>query len=103
MTQFLNSSLPVDTPAYGRIPLHCLQPPVILLQIADSLLCHPYCILKGKDLPQLLQAKISWVSLNNLVVQAKPVPLGFNSSKTCSMQSFHNSLTASAGGVKFYL
>lgn len=87
----------------GESLSHCLQPPVTLLQIPDTLLPHPYHILKGKDLPQLLQAKITWVSLNNLVVQVKPVPLGFNSSKTCSIQSFHNSLTTSAGGVMFYL
>lgn len=47
----------------GESVSHCLQPPVILLQIPDTPLRHSYCILKGKDLPQLLRAKISWVSL----------------------------------------
>lgn len=87
----------------GEALSHCLQPLVTLLQLPDTLLPLPYSILKGKQLPQLLQAKISWVSLNNLVVQAKPVPLGFSSSKTCSTQSFHNGLTTSAWGVMLCL
>jgi len=76
---------------------YCLQPLVTLLQLLDAVLPLSYSIMKEKQLPQLLQAEISWGSLNNLVIQAKPVPLGFSASKTCSTQSISNGLTASAG------
>lgn len=103
MTQSLNSSLPVDTPAYGRalLPLYSAtcHSTADTRHSSSSSLLHP----EIKDLPQLLQAKLSSISLNKLVVQAKPVSLDFNSSKTCSIQSFHNSLTTSARGVMFYL
>lgn len=78
----------------GEALSYCLQPLVTLLQLLDAVLPLSYSIMKEKQLPQLLQAEISWGSLNNLVIQAKPVPLGFS---TCSTQSISNGLTASAG------
>lgn len=87
----------------GEALSYCLQSLVTLLQLPDTLLPLPYSILKGKQLPQSLQAKPSGVTLNNLVVQATPVPLGFSSSKPCSTQIFCNVLTTSAGGVMLSL
>lgn len=87
----------------GKALSHHFHPLVTLLQLPDTLLPLPYSILKGKQLPELLQAKISWLHLHNSVVQAKPVPLGFSSSKTCSTPSFHKGLTTSAGGVMLHL
>lgn len=40
---FLWIHLPMGEPFY-----HCIQPPVTLLQIPDTLLLHPYCILKSR-------------------------------------------------------
>lgn len=47
----------------GKALSHRFHPLVTLLQLPDTLLPLPYSILKGKQLPELLQAKISWLHL----------------------------------------
>lgn len=102
MTQSLNSkqSSCGHGSSYGRVPLplssaSCHSTAGTRRSSSSSLL-HP----ERQGSPSIASGKAAWsfwLSLNNLVVQAKPVPLGFNSSKTCSVQSFHNSLITSLG------